>query len=134
MIEYINKRMIDWAIWVKRRDDGGNGFSGVASYCNMVSIHGSACAGQIVEDAAEMQIERIMSLLKVELPQRYEVAYWVYLAGNLTMDRVAQKLRCHRDTVYARLHALHLHIKEELDVMPLEVQKGAAAKYFSKYS
>ncbi len=110
MIEYINKRMIDWALWTKRRQDGGQGYAGVASYCNMASTHGSCGAGPITLDAAEMEVERIVQKLRLDRPQQYAVAHWVYLAGNLTMDRVAKELKCHRDTVYTRIHSLHLHV------------------------
>lgn len=110
MIEYINKRMIDWATWSKRRDDGGLGYTGVASYCNVVTIHGDSHAGAVVRDEDAMEIERIVQALKRERPQQYEVAHWIYLAGSLTMDRVAAELHCHRVTVYTRLHALHLHV------------------------
>lgn len=110
MIEYINKRMIDWATWSKRRDDGGQGYAGVASYCNIVPIHGAQHSGDGVQDDAAMEIEHIVQSLKREQPKQYEVAYWVYQAGSLTMDRVAKELHCHRDTVYARLHALHLRV------------------------
>lgn len=120
MIEYINKRMIDWATWSKRRQDGGLGYAGVASYCNLVSIHAVAGSGPIVQDAAAMEVEGIIQRLASERPHQYAVAYWVYLAGNLTMDRVALELKCSRDTVYTRLHALHLHVMNAMFDITIE--------------
>lgn len=125
MIEYINKRMIDWATWSKRRDDGGLGYTGVASYCNLVSVHGSSYSGAIVQDEPAMEIERIIQAIKQDRPQQYAVAYWVYIAGSLTMDRVAAELKCHRDTVYTRLHALHLHVMNAMFDITIEADDRA---------
>lgn len=120
MIEYINKRMIDWATWLKRREDGGIGYPGAANFSKLVSTHAAAGPGLIVEDAAAMEIERIVGKIKKDRPQRYEVAYWIYLAGDLTMERVARELRCHRDTVYTRLHALHQDVMDELHEITIQ--------------
>lgn len=125
MIEYINKRMIDWATWSKRREDGGLGYTGVASYCNIVSIHGAQHSGDGVQDEAAMEVEHIVQALKRERPQQYDVAYWVYQAGSLTMDRVAKELHCHRDTVYTRLHALHLHVMNAMFDITIAAQDRA---------
>jgi len=128
MIEYINKRLIDWALWTKRREDGGQGYSGVASYCNMVSTHGSSGAGPVVLDAPEMEIERIVRALRLERIEQYAVVHWVYLAGNLTMERVARELKCHRDTVYVRLHALHLQVMNAMFDATIEAEDRAEAE------
>lgn len=123
MIEYINARMIEWARWVKRREDGGLGYPSEANFVNIISIHGTAGPGLITEDAAPMEIEGIMRKIREERPDRYKVAYWVYLAGSLTMDRVASELHCHRITVYTRLHALHQEIMHELEEITLAAKE-----------
>jgi hypothetical protein len=110
MIEYINKRMIEWATWSKCRDDGGLGYTGVASYCRLAAVHSTPRSGDGAMDEPSMEIERIVQAMKLDRPKQYDVAYWVYLAGSLTMERVAKELQCSRDTVYTRLHALHLHV------------------------
>ncbi|WP_041742294.1 hypothetical protein [Collimonas fungivorans] len=114
MIEYINKRMIDWAAWAKRRDDGGLGFPRSTSYCRLVQSHGDASTDLIVAVEAAMEIEHIVSRFKVDRAHLHAVANWVYLAGDFTMERVAHELGCHRDTVYTRLHQLHVAVMDEL--------------------
>jgi DNA-binding CsgD family transcriptional regulator len=132
MIEYINKRMIDWATWRKRSADGGLGYPGAANFCQIVS-HGNSESGAII-GAAEMEIDRIVSRLKMERPLQYEVARWVYLAGDLTMARVAEKLHCNRDTVYTRLHALHLRVMDELNEITIQAGERCVKNLFSKYA
>lgn len=123
MIEYINRRLIDWATWCKRRDDGGVGYSNSVNFGEMVGVHATASAGPIVEDAAAMEIDRIILKIEADRPPQYAVAYWVYLAGDLTMDRVAQELHCSRVTVYTRLHALHLYVMDQLHEITIQAQE-----------
>lgn len=125
MIEYINKRMIEWAAWAKRRDDGGLGFPRSTSYCRLVQVRGSASSDPIAEDAAAMEIEHIIASLRLERPQLHAVAHWIYLAGNFTMDRVARELGCHRDTVYTRLHQLHVVVMDEIHDITIAAEDQA---------
>lgn len=116
MIEYINGRMVEWAKWCKRRDDGGLGYPTRSSYCSLVQVHstsGPSC--RIAEAEAALEIEGIMVAMRGTKPKQYDVAYWFYLAGSLTVKRIAQELRCSEVTVYNRLHALHLAVKEALE-------------------
>ena len=113
MIPYINKRMIDWATWSMRGKDAGLGYPRKSTYCSLVPIRGGEEV-PVVPDAAAWEIERIIVKLRADRPEMYQVAYWVYLAGSLTMNRVAQELGCCRDTVYTRLHSLHLHVMDAL--------------------
>lgn len=132
MIEYINKRLIDWATWVKRRDDGGLGYPGAANFARMASGPPSATSGPIIFDAAAMEIESIMIRIRADSPARYEVAKWVYLAGNFTMSRVASELGCSRDTVYTRLHALHLSVMDEMHENTINEHKYLDKNIFEK--
>lgn len=119
MIEYINKRLIDWAALVKRRDDGGLGYPAKSNYCSLVQIHGGAAFDPIAVDAAAIEIDGIIAPLKLKRPQLHQVAYWFYLAGNLTSARVARELGCCRDTAYVRLDALHRLVQYELEEITL---------------
>lgn len=132
MIEYINKRMIDWAMWAKRRDDGGLGYPNKSNYCQLVAISATASSGPIVQDAPAMEIELIVTRFKNEKKQLYDVAYWVYLAGNLTMNRVAQELGCCRDTAYTRLHALHVAVMDAMHDNDLEAEERCKNNLFLK--
>lgn len=125
MIDYINKRMIDWAAWCKRRDDGGLGYPSKSNYCSLVQIHGGAGAGPITETAAQEEIESIIVRIRRDSPQQYEVAKWFYLAGSMTGKRIAQELRCSEVTVYNRLHALHLSVMNAMHDIEIAAQERA---------
>jgi AraC-like DNA-binding protein len=126
MIEYINKRMIEWATWCKRRTDGGIGYPSQSSYCNLVQIHTQGGSGRITEAAAALEIEGIIIAIRKTNQAQYDVAYWFYLAGNFTVKRIAQELRCSEVTVYNRLHALHTAVMEALQDIDIAAQDRLA--------
>lgn len=128
MIEYINKRMIDWAIWCWRRDDGGLGYPRATSYCNLVQIHGDRGAGPVADGAAALEIEGIIVAIRGAAPAQYDVAFWFYLAGSLTVKRIAAELSCSEVTVYNRLHALHLAVMHALQDIDIAAQDRAYAE------
>lgn len=125
MIEYINKRLLDWAAWCKRRDDGGLGYPSKSNYCALVQIHGGAGAGPITETAAEEEIERIMVKIRIKSASQFDVAQWFYLAGSFTVKRIASELKCSEVTVYNRLHALHLTVMDALHDIEIDAQDRA---------
>lgn len=125
MIEYINKRLIEWSTWCKRREDGGMGYPSKSNYCSLVQIHGAGGAGPITEDAAALEIEGIVIAIRKANPAQYEVAKWFYLAGSFTIKRIAQELKCGESTVYNRLHALHLAVMDGLHDIEIVAQDRA---------
>lgn len=127
MIEYIHKRLIEWATWCKRRDDGGLGYPSSSHYCNLVVAKGDAGPGLVTETAAVVEIEGIMTKIRQSVPQQYAVADWVYLAGGMTIKRIAKELACSEVTVYNRLHALHLAVKDALEDIDIEAGDRAEA-------
>lgn len=127
MIPYIHTRLIDWSTWCKRRDDGGLGYPSTSNYCQLVQIHGGAGAGPIAETAAQEEIEVIIVRIRAKAPQQFEVAQWFYLAGNMTVKRIASELRCSEVTVYNRLHALHVAVMDGLHDLEIEAQDRAEA-------
>lgn len=132
MIEYINRRLIEWAAWSKRRDDGGLGYPGSAGYCRLVQVRCEASSGPIVEDAAAMEIERIVVALAAERKELHAVAHWIYLAGNLTMGRVAAELGCCQKTVYNRIGQLHIVVMDELYEIALAADDRARENKLKK--
>jgi hypothetical protein len=125
MIEYINKRMNDWAAWCKRRDDGGLGYPSKSNYCALVQIHGGAGAGPITETAPQQEIEGIIIAIRAKSPAQYAVADWFYLKGSHTVKRIAQELGCGETTAYTRLHALHLAVMDALHEIEIAAQDRA---------
>lgn len=123
MIEYINKRMIEWSTWCSRSQDGGIGYPSSSNYCNLVQVHGSATAGPVTDAAAALEIEKIITGIRQSSPPQYDVAFWFYRAGNMTVKRIAGELRCSEVTVYNRLHALHVAVMDalnEIDIAALD--------------
>ena len=126
MIEYIHARMIKWAAWSKRKEDGGMGYASQSSCANLVSIRGATGPGRVTEDADSLEIEGIMVRLRAASEPQYKVAYWFYLAGNMTAKRIADELQCSERSTYNRLHALHLAVKEALEDIDIDAQDRAA--------
>jgi hypothetical protein len=47
-------------------------------------------AGLVTETAAVVEIEGIMTVIRQSAPRQHAVADWVYLAGGMTMKRIAK--------------------------------------------
>ncbi len=123
MIQYIDRLMQDWARWSKVRRDGGLGYPSSAAGCRLMVCQGGI--GDIVGiDEQSMEIEKIVVDLRNSRPDMYKVVDWFYLADNVTCDRIARELGCHRDTVYVRLHAVHQHVMmamQENDIQRMDM-------------
>lgn len=126
MMEYSNKRIIDWATWCKLRDDSGHGYLGSTSYCNLVQIHGDRGSGPIADGAPALEIEGIVVAIRNSAPAQYDVAFWFYMAGSMTVKRITAELKCSEVTLYNRLHALHLAVIYALQVIDIAAQDRAA--------
>ena len=116
MIQYVDKLLHDWARWSRVRQDGGRGFSPIAFGFDLVpsSGSGSHCGDGVVIDEQSMEIEQIVVCLRKERSDLFSVVDWYYLAGNVTVGRIAKELGCSRDTVYVRLHQLHEWVLEKM--------------------
>lgn len=127
MIEYINKRMNEWAAWCKRREDGGLGYPSQSNYCSMLQIRGTALPGTVAKYVAEEEIEAVITRIRQKAPHQWDVAGWFYLRGSFTVKRIAQELKCDEATVYRRLHALHVAIMDGLNDLEIEAHDRAGA-------
>lgn len=111
MIQYIDKLMLDWAVWTKVRRDGGLGYPSTAAGFKM-GIASSGRGDIIGLDEQSIEIEQIVVSMRQTKPELHKVVDWFYLAGDMTCDRIAKELGCHRDTVYARLHMVHAYVMD----------------------
>ena len=75
-----------------------------------------------------MEIEGIIIAIRKRSPAQYDVAFWFYLAGSMTVKRIAQELGCSEVTVYNRLHALHLAVMDGLHDLEIDAQDRAEAE------
>lgn len=110
MIEYINRRLNDWADWcVKGRRVVGLGYPSGPSFTRLAKPT-SAITPLPEEECWEIEqaIHRLDGRLKVVVEQFY------LRAG--TAETHAKALRMCRDTLYVRLHQAHVGIMEWLQV------------------
>ncbi len=112
MIPYIDNLMHQWARWVKVRRDGGLGYSPKAA--GFAEYVGGGKGDIVGLDEQSWEIEQIVTKIRLNTPEKYKVIEWYYLAGNITVDRMAKELGCARDTVYSRLHAIHADVMYQM--------------------
>ena len=93
-----------------------------------MQIHGDRGAGPIADGAAALEIDGIVVAIRGAAPAQYDVAFWFYLAGSLTVKRIAAELKCSEVTVYNRLHALHLAVMHALQDIDIAAQDRAYAE------
>jgi hypothetical protein len=124
MIEYINKRLNDWAAWSLRGKDGGLGYGGAVSYCRLVPCSGNR-GDMVGVDEDALEIDQVVSAIRREAPARFDVVTWFYLKGDVGADRIARELGCCRRTAYARLQALHVDVQDRLFERSIEAGERA---------
>lgn len=121
MITYIDSLLMRWAQWTKVRRDGGLGYPSEAAGFKLRG--GSGGRGDIIGvDEQSIEIERIVTRMRQEKGDLFKVVDWFYLAGNMTKERIARELGCSRDTVYSRLHSVHLYVMDALHDNEIERQ------------
>lgn len=105
MIDYINHRLVIWAEWAIRRDDGGLGWARQAHYTKAVLTHTRGNVEEINEQA--MEIERAVLALGADRPVLAQAVMEFYRKSG-SVEYKARMLGVCRDTLYARLHQSHL--------------------------
>lgn len=108
--EWVKPMLVKWGEW---RAGSGRGFGG-GSYpaYDLVHIHGTS-GGVDMLDGEILQIDRILAGIKLAKPELYAAAYEIYAEGS-SHQTAAGRLRCHRDTVYARINALHVLVEDQV--------------------
>ena len=112
MIESVNAKMIIWGDWVRRRDDGGLGYSKDSSLC-LMGISGGINGAVVLAESDAMRIESIMTEVRSARPELYQVGREWY-CSSAPAATVAKRVGCHRDTVYSRLDSLHVIVANRL--------------------
>lgn len=130
MIEFINKKLNDWALWSSVGRSGGKGFPSKSPICNLMPSSGGR--GDLVgfdEDA--MEIEGIVIQMRHDRPEYAELVQMFYVQ-QATGAEMARRFQCHRDTVYARLHLVHQYVMEALQDNDIAGTKTVDYKKFAK--
>jgi hypothetical protein len=111
MIVWVNARMEQWGEWMAGRNGRGAGGPAFPAY-QLVHIRGTA-GSEMLCDPDVMQLDRIMSHVKQHRPELYETAHGRYVQG-LSNALLAGRMRCHVNTVYARMNFLHRFVEKRL--------------------
>ncbi len=109
MIDYINGRLNQWGLWCLSGREK-TGFPKQSAFMRLAPSKGGALA--ICDDEA-MQINRAVQRLEGELRQVVDLFY--IRMRSCEAGSIARVLKCHRDTLYARLHRAHVRVKEAID-------------------
>jgi hypothetical protein len=124
MIDYMNHRLVCWAEWATRRDDGGLGWPRQSHYTKAVLSHGKGSLEEINE--AAMEIETGVLALRREREGLFLVVMEFYRKSG-SAEYKAMALGVHKDTMYARLHSSHVWLMNWVQDRAIEQHDRAAA-------
>jgi len=124
MIDYMNHRLVCWAEWATRRDDGGLGWPRQSHYTKAVLSHSKGNIEEINE--AAMEIETGVLALRRERDDLFLVVMEFYRKTG-SAEYKARALGVHKDTLYARLHAAHIWLMNWVQDQAIEQHDRSAA-------
>ncbi len=109
MILYINEKLNQWGLWCL----SGRARVGYPKRAAFMRLVPSESTGSVlICDDEAMQINRAVQRLEGELRQVVDLFY--IRMRSCEAGSIARVLRCHRDTVYARLHRAHVVVSGAL--------------------
>ena len=111
MINWVENILVMWGDYSQRKDDGGAGWSNASPTCRMAASSRAAGSMLIVESDA-LRADVIMSTVKCTRPELWAVAREWYVTGA-PASTIASRVKCHRDTVYSRIAALHIIVAND---------------------
>jgi len=115
MIKSIDDQLKLWGLWVVRSDARGLGYPSVSPMFRdtpACSVHRSAPPPGVFSNAE--RVEMINSAVAELGAADRALCYECYVVTGRTRAQVAVAMAIHRDTLYARLDALHALIDAEL--------------------
>lgn len=114
MIEWVETMLLSWGDYSQRREDGGLGYA-KGSPMFRLSAAGGAPSSVVLAESDVLQIERVMVGIKADRPELYAVAIEWYVRKSPTTT-VAMRIGCHRNSVQARIAALHVLVANRIAV------------------
>lgn len=109
MILYINEKLNQWGLWcASAREQVG--YPKRAAFMRLVPSSGASTV-TICDDEA-MQVNRAVQRLDRELRQVVDLFY--IRMRSCDVGSIARVLKCHRDTVYSRLHRAHVLVMDAI--------------------
>lgn len=109
MILYINEKLNQWGLWCLS-GRARVGYPKRAAFMRLVPSSG-ANSVTICDDEA-MQVNRAVQKLDRELRRVVDLFY--IRMRSCDVGSIARVLKCHRDTIYARLHRAHVVVMDAL--------------------
>jgi DNA-directed RNA polymerase specialized sigma24 family protein len=109
MILYINQRLDQWGLWCRTGRERA-GYPKRAAFMRLVPATGGGDV--VICDDEAMQINRAVQSLDSELREVVDL-YYIKMR-SCPAGTIARSLRCHRDTLYARLHRAHLLVMDAI--------------------
>lgn len=109
MILYINQKLDQWGLWCLS-GRAQVGYPKRAAFMRLVPSEGTSRV-TICDDEA-MQINRAVQTLNRELREVVDLFY--IRMRSCEAGSIARVLKCHRDTVYTRLHRAHVVVMDAL--------------------
>lgn len=106
MIEYINTRCRQWAIWRDRRENAGLGYPRACAFTKIPS--GGASGYRTSIDEIEWETHEAIGSLENDLRAVVEVFY----CSVGTAEIKAAALGMSKDTLYVRVHQAHVRVME----------------------
>lgn len=115
MIKSIDDQLKLWGLWVVRSDARGLGYPSVSPMFRdtpVCSVHRSAPPPGVFSGAERVEV---MNAVVAGLGAADRMlCYECYVVSGRTREQIAVAMHIHRDTLYARLDALHALIDAEL--------------------
>lgn len=109
MILYINEKLNQWGLWCL----SGRAKMGYPKHAAFMRLVPSESTGSVlICDDEAMQINRAVQRLEGELRQVVDLFY--IRMRSCEAGSIARVLKCHRDTVYTRLHRAHVVVMDAL--------------------
>lgn len=113
---YVNRRMVEWASWVLKRESGALGYPRQCSYTKLAASGGGA--GYVPDlDSDAMEVDGIMLQIKKQDEKVFRVLHMFYgvefVKGHAvptatsSAQLLAKEFGCHRDTLYTWLEKGH---------------------------
>lgn len=127
MIDWVHKRLRRWGEWTAGCKRGGGGGGTYPAY-QLVHIRGTAGPDPLCT-AEEMEMDVVMSDIQSLRPELYDIGRVRYVE-DLSNAMIADRMRCHRDTVLSRLNSLHKLVENRLAERSAK-RAGTNARNFS---
>ncbi len=122
MIDYVNSRLVMWAEWVVRREEGALGYPKECPYTRLQQRSGGVgFRPNFASDALE--IDAVMTKLKQQNPLKFRAVHLHYgvefkrgkaVTVNVTGEQIAKDVGKCRDTVYNWIDCAHRFVLDAL--------------------